>query len=128
MAQAAAIAIADGSAVSTTFNPEKVTPEVSTFVDRTTGVASRFRRLTTRFSPANNNRLSTRTALDVSIPIWGTLTSGASGVLYTLRAKVEYVLPDGCSTAERNDLHAFVSNALSNTLVRGNLRDLDPMY
>lgn len=130
MAQAAAIILADGQTtpVNVTFNPEKVTPDVSTFVDRATGVASRFRRLTTRFLPAGNNRTVTRTALDVSIPVWGTLTSGAQGVLYTLRAKVEYSLPDGCSDAERKDLHAFVVNGLGNTLIRGNVRDLDPMY
>ena len=130
MAQASSIVLADGQATpaNVTFAPERVTPEVSTFVDRATGVASRFRRVSVRFLPANNNRRQNRSSLDISVPVWGTLTSGAQGVLYTLRAKVDLQLPDGSTDAERKDLYAFVSNALSNALVRGSLRDLDPLY
>lgn len=130
MAQAAAIVLADGQATpqNVTFSPEKVTPEVSTFVDRTSGVFSRFRRLTTRFTPPIANQRVTKSGFDVSIPVWGTLPSGAEGVLRTLRARVNYDLPDGSTDAERKDLHAFVVNGLGNTLIRGNLRDMDPNY
>lgn len=130
MAQAAAIVINDGQAtpVATTFTPEQVTPQLSTFVDRSTGVAARFRRLSIRFDPSTNASKRNRTGLSVSIPVWGTLPSGASGVLYTLRAKLDMDLPENSTDAERKDLHAFVLNALGNTLVRGAIRDIDPLY
>jgi hypothetical protein len=129
MAQATSIVLADGQATpaNVTFAPEKVTPDVSTFVDRATGIASRFRRLTTRFKPSQNGGQN-QAAFEVSIPSWGTLPSGATGVVYTLRASVQLKLPDGCTDAERKDLYAFVKNGLANTLIQGNCRDLDPLY
>ena len=128
MAQGAAVVIADNAAVNVTFSPEKITPELSTLVDRTTGVASRFRRLTVRFVPAKGNTKVNKSGLAISIPVWGTLPSGAQGVLYTLRARLEFDLPDGCTDVERKDLYAFTINGAANTLVRGALRDLDPFY
>lgn len=125
MAQAANVVIADGAAVNVTFSPESVTPALTGFVDRTSGVAVRFRRLSVRY---NANSKGVVTSLKVAIPIWGTLPSGADGVVRTLRGTVELELPDGCTDAERKDLFAFVSNGLGNTLVRGALRDLDPLY
>lgn len=130
MAQAAALVINDGQAtpVAVTFTPESVTPELSTFVDRSSGVAARFRRLSNRYQPATASLKRTRTALSVSAPIWGTLPSGASGVIYTLRGKVDFDFPENCTDAERKDMYAFVLNSLSNTLLRGSLRDNDPLY
>lgn len=127
MAQASAITINDGQAtpVATTFNPERVTPELSLFADRATGVSAKFRRLSVRFKPASQR---TKAELDISIPVWGVLTSGAEGVLRTLRAKVLLDLPDGCTDAERKDLYAFAYNGLNHTLIKGAMRDLDPLY
>lgn len=127
MAQAAAIVLADGQTtpVNTTFTPERVTPELSTFVDRLSGVAARFRRLSIRFLPS---QAKTKTSFTVACPVWGTLPSGAGGVIYTLRARVELELPDGSTDGERKDLYAFLYNGLNATLIKGSMRDLDPLY
>lgn len=127
MAQAAAIVLADGqpTPVNVTFNPERVTPEVSVFADRTTGVSVKYPRLSLRFAQSGTKVLA---GFNVSYPVWGTLPSGAEGVLRTLRAKVSYELPDGCTDAERKNLHAFTKNGLAQTLIQGLMRDLDPLY
>jgi len=130
MAQATAITLADGQAtpVNVTFNPEQVTPAMSSFVDRATGVAAYFRRFTVRFKPAGGGRKETQTQYSFSLPVSGTLPSGAPGVVRTLRARVIYDLPDGCTDGERKDLHAFVRNGLAHALVQGAMRDNDPLY
>lgn len=129
MAQASTIVIADGQAtpVNVTFSPESVTPALSRFVDRTTGVASKFRRLNVRFNMPTSKKPGMQEAT-VSLPIFGTLPSGAQGIMYTLRSRVVLELPDGCTDAERKDLYALTINAMNNALVRGSLRDLDPLY
>lgn len=127
MGQAANIVLADGAAANVTFSPESVTPSFSVFADRATLVSNRFRRLMVRYSPPTSTRSTTRNGFEVSVPVTG-VVDGITVVLYTLRAKVEYVLPDGCTDAERKDLHAFVVNGLGNALVRGSMRDIDPLY
>lgn len=129
MGQAAAIVINDGQAtpVAVTFNPEKVTPEASVFADRTSGIALAFRRLRLTFSPANAQRPTNRASFEVTYPVTA-VVNGVTTVAFTLRGKMELTLPDGSTDAHRKDLYAFMSNALSNALVRGNLRDLDPLY
>lgn len=125
MGQATSIVLADGLAANVTFTPESVTPALTGFVDRSSGVAVRFRRLSVRY---NTSSKGVTTSLKVAIPIYGILPSGAEGVIRTLRATVELELPDGCTDAERKDLYAFSLNGLSNTLIRGALRDFDPLY
>lgn len=130
MAQAANLVIADGQAtpVNTTFSVESVTPQLSQFVDRTTGVAAKYRRISVSYTPANSQQKGTKAGMNVSIPVWGILTSGAEGVVRTLRAKVIFDEPDGCTDAERKDLYAFTYNGLSHALIKGALRDNDPLY
>lgn len=129
MAQAAAIAINNGAStpVEVTFSPEKVTPEVSVFADRSLGVSLGFPRLRLAFSPATSNRATNRSSFEVSMPVVADV-DGVSVVAHTLRAKVDFILPDGCTDAQRKDLYAFVVNGLAHALVKGNLRDLDPLY
>lgn len=130
MAQAANLVIADGQAtpVGTTFSVESVTPQLSQFVDRTTGIAAKYRRISVSYAPATVATKKTKAEFKISIPVWGILPSGAEGVLRTLRGSVVFDEPDGCTDAERKDLYAFTVNGLANTLVRGALRDNDPLY
>lgn len=125
-----AIVLNDGQAtpVAVSFYPEQVTPAISTFVDRASGIATQYRRLSIRFDPSKSARADTRAELNVSIPVSGTLPSGATGILRTLRATMKFQLPDGCTDAERKDLFAFAKNALANALVTGVVRDYDPLY
>lgn len=129
MAQAAAIVINDGAAtpVATTFNPESVTPGLSSFADRVTGVAMAFRRMRISNSFASGKSVVNRSKLSIEIPVTSTV-NGIATVAYTLRANLDVILPDGSTDAQRKDLYAFLKNALANTLVQGALRDLDPLY
>jgi len=130
MAQAAAITINDGQAtpVATTFSPESVTPGLSSFADRSTGIALAFRRLRIANSFAKGGKsVVNRCKVGIEIPVT-TLVSGVTSVAYTLRANVDIILPDGATAAQRNDLYAFLKNALANALVQGAARDLDPLY
>lgn len=129
MAQAAAVTINDGQAtpVAVTFNPESVTSDVASFVDRASGVAVGFRRLTVSSKFAKGSSKVNRAKFAVEYPVTVTV-NGIQTVAYTLRGTVDVILPDQSTDAERKNLFAFVTNGLSNTLIRGAVRDLDPLW
>lgn len=128
MATATNITINDGQAtpVARTFTFERKQDDVLTFVDRSTGVAAKFARLTIRQVPATTAGSKVKMALRVSIPVWGTLPSGASGIIRTLRAGPDgFDIPDDSTAAERADLFAFYTNGLNHALVKGIVTNLD---
>lgn len=129
MSQASALVINDGAAtpVATTFNPESITPALSSFADRASGVAMAFRRIKVSNSFANGKSKVNRAKMSVEIPITA-VVDGVNTIAYTLRANLDIILPDGATDAQRKDLYAFVKNGLANTLIQGALRDLDPLY
>lgn len=129
MAQAAALVVNDGQAtpVAVTFSPESVTPGLSSFADRASGISIGFRRVKVSNAFASGKSVVNRSKLSVEMPITTTV-SGVTTVGFTLRANLEFILPDGCTDAQRKDLFAFVKNGLSNALLIGALRDLDPLY
>jgi hypothetical protein len=129
MSQAAAIVLSDGQAtpVAVTFSPEKVTPEMSIFADRASGISLQFRRLRASFSPATATRTTNRASFEVVIPVTS-VVNGVTTVAFTMRGKLDMILPDGSSDQNRKDLYAFMKNGLANALLTGNLRDLDPLY
>lgn len=129
MAQAAALVINDGQAtpVATTFAPESVTPGLSSFADRSTGISLAYRRIKMSTSFASGKSVNNRAKFSVEIPCIQVI-GGVTSVAYTLRGFVELVLPDGSTDAQRKDLYAFLKNGLSDALLRGALRDLDPLY
>lgn len=130
MGQAAPLVINDGQAtpVATTFAPESVTPAAASFADRSSGISLTYRRLKFSTKFASGNSVVNRTLYEVAIPV-GVSVGGVTELAYTLRGRVELIIPDGATAAQRNDLFAFVQNGLANTaLIRPLLRDLDPMY
>lgn len=129
MAQASAIVINDGQAtpVATTFNPESVTPALSSFADRSTGIALAFRRLKISNSFASGKSVVNRAKLSIECPVTQ-VVAGVTSVAHTLRANIDIILPDGATDAQRKDLYAFCKNALAHSLVQGAMRDLDPLY
>jgi hypothetical protein len=129
MAAIAPITINDGSAtpVAVTFNPENQTPDAFTFVDRTSGVAVGFRRLTVSSKFAKAGALVNRARFAVEYPVTS-LVNGITTPAYTLRANVDVILPVAASDAERKNLFAFLTNGLNAALVRSAVRDLDPLY
>lgn len=128
MATATNITINDGQAtpVARTFTFERKEGDVLTFVDRSTGVAAKFARLTLRQVPAATAGSKVKVAFRVSIPVWGVLPSGASGVIRTLRVGPDgFDIPDDSTAAERADLFAFYANGLNHALVKNIVTNLD---
>jgi len=129
MAAIAPLTINDGQAtpVAVTFNPENQTPGAFTFVDRTAGVAVGFRRLSISNKFASGGALVNRAKYAVELPITASV-NGVTTQAYVLRANVDVILPVASSDADRKNLFAFLVNGLQHTLVRGAVRDLDPLY
>lgn len=129
MASAATITINDGQAtpVAVAFNPESVTSDQATFADRTPGVSIGFRRISVRNKFAKGSSKVNRANYAVEYPVTTTV-NGITTVAYTLRANVDVILPDASTDAERKNLYAFLQNGLANTLVRGAIRDYDPLW
>jgi hypothetical protein len=129
MANAAPIVINDGKATpaAVTFNPEEIATGIASFVDRTPGVAVGFRRVIVQFKPARGSAKVNRSKYAVEMPVTTTV-NGITTVAYILRANVDVILPDQSTIAERNDLFAFLQNGLNAALVRGAVRDLDPIW
>lgn len=129
MANAAPITINDGQAapVAVVFNPEAVSPALSTFTDRSSGIALGFRRISVSNKFAQGKSAVNRAKFAVEYPVTQTV-AGVTTIAYTLRANLDVILPEGATDVERKNLVAFVTNGLSNTLIRGALRDLDPIY
>lgn len=129
MAQAATITINDGAAtpVAVNFAPESVTSDNASFVDRTAGVAIGFRRLNISDKFAKGSSRVNRGKYSIEYPVTTTV-NGVTAVAYTLRATLDVILPDASTDAERKNLYAFIQNGLSNAIIRGALRDLDPVW
>lgn len=129
MAAIAPITINDGQAtpVAVTFNPENQTTGNFSFVDRTAGVAIGFRRISISNKFAQGGALVNRAKYAVEYPITTTV-NGVTSQAYVLRANVDVILPVASTDADRKNLFAFLTNGLQNTLVRGAVRDLDPLY
>lgn len=127
--QATSLSLQDGAnpAVSVTFAPEQVTPTLSSFADRTSGIPAQFRRVKVSTHFAKGTSLVNRSQLSVEIPV-AVVVNGVPTIDRILRANVELILPSKSTDAERKDLYAFILNAMQNSVVRPALRDLDPLY
>lgn len=132
MTQASNITIKNGAStpVDKIFSVMKISPEQSVFADRSSGVPQAFPTLSVGLKLASGNSSEVnKSHLAIALPIMGLDSGGNAVVLRILRAKVEYILPNGSTDAERKDLDAFVRNALAQTgQIQPNMRDLDPLY
>lgn len=124
-----ALSINNGAAtpVAKSFAPEQVSPQLSTFTERSAVASAGYARLGVALSPASGRRATNRVNVDLDLPILASV-NGVSTVAYVGRFKGYFVIPDVMTGAERADLHAYVANALDNPLVKAVIKDLDPMY
>lgn len=123
------IVINDGQAtpVAKTFAVAKVSPESSSFEERTSGVAAGYKVLSIRTSRASAKRPTHRVDIDLDFPVLSTV-NGVSSLAYTGRVRSYFVIPDQMTAAERADIQAFFANALDNAIVKATVKDLDPPY
>jgi hypothetical protein len=113
--------------VAKSFAPERVSPDNSVFTERSAAVSAGFSRLGVRYSAASSKRATNRVDVDLDFPVLSTV-NGVSTVAYVGRFRGSFVIPDTMTAAERADLHAFVANGLDNALIKGVIKDLDPLY
>lgn len=123
------LAINNGAAtpVAKSFAPERVSPELSTFVERTSPMTAGYLRLSVAYSPASSKRSTNRIDVKFDYPVMQTV-NGVSAVAYVGRFVGYFVVPDVMTAAERADLAAFVANSFDNTQIRALLKDMDPLY
>lgn len=113
--------------VAKTFAPQRVSPQQSVFTERTAESSAGFISLSIGLDSATSARKTNRVDIAVDLPVLQ-ITDGVSSVAYTGRFKGYFVIPDVMTSTERKDLHAYVANALDNALIKGVVRDLDPLY
>lgn len=113
--------------VAKTFSPERVSPDLSVFTERSAASSAGFIRLGLAYSPASSKRRTTRVDVTLDMPVLAT-ANGVSSVAYTGLFRGYFVVPDVMTAAERADLAAFVANSLDNTQIRAVVKDLDPLY
>jgi hypothetical protein len=78
-------------------------------------------------SPASAARQTDKVNVRFNMPLEHTV-DGIVKVSSTARAKLEVVVPDEWSQANRDDLAAFVVNTLADLNIRGLIEDLDPLF
>jgi hypothetical protein len=141
----AAIVVNDGQAtpVAHTFTPTS-DREADVFEDKASGIALGFPQILFRTrrpaaarngqsSDANNRvyRIQVNVAwpvLEVTSPSTGTGIQPAPTIAYTLRANMEWILPERSTLSDRKDLRAIVYNMLDNSDVKKVLQDLESFY
>lgn len=126
MAQAADLVINDGSAtpVAITFKVVKASPVLSVFKDRRLAKPSFWPELTLSADLPASNATVHKAEIRVGKPVVDSVTQKVTDIG---RVRTIFDFPTSMTAAERNDLYAFHVNALSNSLVRGAIRDLDPV-
>lgn len=128
MPVASSLSINNAAGAAVNFTPESVSPALTMFTDRASGAALGFRRIAVSSKFASGKSVVNRSKLTVEVPVTA-VVNGVTTVAYTLRASVDVVLPSAAAATDRNDLYAFLTNALANTaLVRPAMRDLEPIY
>lgn len=123
------LTINDGSAtpVAKTFAPLEVAPSSSVFAEKSAGISAGYTLLTVTFDRARANRKTNKIGISLALPIVG-IVNGVSTVTDTGRFSGTFTVPDNFTAQNRADLHAFVANALNNALLKGVVKDLDPLY
>lgn len=117
--------LVDSESANLGMTPETSQNGVTTFRETAVDVATEAVRSTVRNV---NTKQGVTNSFKVSLPVAGTLPSGAPGILRTLRATVTYELPDGCTAQEREDLDAYVKSGLAVAQIQGAMRDYLYLY
>lgn len=131
MPSVASIVLADGQSTPAnhTFAPLSCTPGQTVLVDRDGQTSAGNKTLIATYDPAKSNRATHRVGFRLNYPV-EVLNSdtGQYKVEYTARFSCDVVIPDRMTAAERDNLAAFIKNALANSVLNGYVSDLDPMY
>jgi hypothetical protein len=130
MPSASTISLDDGQStpVSHDFAPRvQVGPENILLINDEADTSAGQMKLQLGFSAASSKRPTNRVKVSFTYPVEQTV-DGVVRVAYTARFNGEVVLPEEMTQAQRDDMAAFIGNALSHATVAGYVSDLDPMF
>lgn len=124
-----ALTINDGSAtpVAKSFAPQRVSPDLSVFTERSAVMSAGYPKLSISYDPASAKRATHRINIELNLPVVETVNSIPTVTKVGL-FKGYFVVPDTFNAQNRADLAAFVANSLDVASVRATIKDLDPMY
>lgn len=125
----AALTINNGAAtpVAKTFGPERVTPELAVFTERSAGFPAGYSKVSLAYSPTSSKRPTTRVEFSVDVPKTA-VVNGVSSVVGVGRFRGYFVTPDNFSDADAADLHAYAVNALNHAQLKLAVTKNDPPY
>lgn len=143
----AAVTINDGQAtpVAHTFSPIRIDDKgVASFYDRSGGIAIGFPKVTVslrepisavKSGTASDKNRNYKGVITIDVPklestsaATGTGIAPAPTVAYVPAARVEFLLPERSTLAERNDLLAYTINGLSNATIKSVFQNLEAFY
>jgi hypothetical protein len=138
MTAIAALTLADGQAtpVNHTFNPVNIDQAgVAKWADRSGGIALGFPVITFLMRNPSKTSRNYKVTAKVVVPVLEvTSPSTASGIqpaptlAYNLTAAIEMVLPERSTLGQRNDLLAYVKNALANAVITAAVQSFESVY
>jgi hypothetical protein len=126
MGQISTITLVDSLAVNKVYIPQQINGDVATWQDKSASASKLFGPLGLSLSSANGKSAVNRSKLTLAIPY--EVTENEITSVATMRAQVEYILPDSCSQLQRENLHALVISALGNTLVEDTMVNLNHVF
>lgn len=134
----AAITVNNGATtpVAKTFGPVNVDATgLASFADRTGGIALGYPMVTASLrSPTKGSRnykavvKVVTPVLEVTSPSTSTGIQPAPTKAYDVTSIHEFIFPERCSLAERNDILAFAKNVLANSQIETMLKNLENIY
>lgn len=116
-----------GTPVATNFDPVSIMPSKSILANRNTEGSAGFRQMILGFSPSSSKRKTNRVSFHLDLPCVD-VVDGVESVRCVNRAHLDVVIADESTGAERDDVAAFIANALSHATIQGYIADLDPMF
>lgn len=128
MPAAANIVIADSVPANHTFEPVEISPSNSLFLERTIpSTAAGFEGLRLQFTRSASGRPTDRVGVRLDVPIEQTI-DGIVSVHSVARFSGTITLPDSMSGTQRLNFATMLQNIFANSVVKGYVSNLAPVY
>lgn len=128
MPEVTSITLTDKDSASVVFTPIDVSPEHSLFTNAGT-IAAGDRELILGWSPKSTKRPTDRINARLNYPVEVTSTdTGRVSVDDVMRFTSNFVVPEGVTSAEREDFAVLCGEFVTHAILQGYIKDRDPCY
>lgn len=110
------------------FTPVKVSPSRSVLLNRTSTISAGFKELVVGLNSHDNNRPTDKISLRINEPYEFTNSDGEQQVDHVMRFSGEWTVHKDIPASVREDFEELVRVGLQEVIIKGYIRDLDPMY